>query len=199
MTHKIIKVDNYLLVVDDSEIKVGDYFYSIRGIVEQAVIDYPKNEHYGVIIAHLPLNGSSILQGVDLLPPIEDGIEEAEKAFTEVLDSETKQVYDKMQLDATEHGFIVGYNRARDKYGLTLSKLIDLYVNETGYGMDMWSNEENETMSTIAKIIQSFHQYPSEFECEMESVRQPPPSRGFSVVPITVISAQGVEWVGKYK
>jgi hypothetical protein len=36
--------------------------------------------------------------------------------------------------------------------------LLDLYIEETGYGMDMWSKEENQTMSTIAKIIQSLQQ-----------------------------------------
>jgi hypothetical protein len=186
MTHKIIKVDNYLLVVDDSEIKVGDYFYSIREIVEQAVIDYPKNEHHGVIIAHLPLNGSPILEGVDLLPPIEDDVEEAERAFTEVLDSETKQVYDKMILDATEHGFIIGYNKAREKYKYTEEDVIRLI-------------EKSRETGLTAEYLMLSSQYPTEFECEMESVRQPPPSRGFNVVPITVISAHGVEWVGEYK
>jgi hypothetical protein len=35
----------------------------------------------------------------------------------------------------------------------TLSELIDLYQEETGYGMDMWSKEENNTFTTITKIL----------------------------------------------
>ena len=68
MSKILIKTTNYLLVVDESEIKEGDYFYSIRDLVEKAIIDYPKGEHIGKIISHLPLNNSPILEGV---PPIE--------------------------------------------------------------------------------------------------------------------------------
>jgi hypothetical protein len=50
MTHKIIKTDNYLLVVDNS------------------VHPYDSSK-VGNPLAHLPLNGSPILEGVDLLPP----------------------------------------------------------------------------------------------------------------------------------
>jgi len=35
----------------------------------------------------------------------------------------------------------------------TLAYFLEEYVNETEYGMDMWSKEENNTMSIIAKII----------------------------------------------
>jgi hypothetical protein len=184
MTHKLIKTDNYLLVVDDSEIKDCYYWNELdQEIRKNNNINHPYHKK---IIAHLPLNGSPILEGVDLLPPIEDDVEEAERAFTEVLDSETKQVYDKMILDATEHGFIIGYNKAREKYKYTEEDVIRLI-------------EKSRETGLTAEYLMLSSQYPTEFECEMESVRQPPPSRGFNVVPITVISAHGVEWVGEYK
>jgi hypothetical protein len=56
MTHKIIKTDNYLLVVDNS------------------VHPYDSSK-VGNPLAHLPLNGSPILKDVLLLPPIEDDFE----------------------------------------------------------------------------------------------------------------------------
>jgi hypothetical protein len=78
MKHKLIKTDNYLLVVDDSEIKVGDYITD-KYRVWQWEDDSSLLGRYK-IIAHLPLNGSPILEGVDLLPPYsrhqEDGLEE---------------------------------------------------------------------------------------------------------------------------
>lgn len=37
---------------------------------------------------------------------------------------------------------------------MTLEYLIDKYIEKTGYGMDMWSKEENAVMTTVAEIIQ---------------------------------------------
>ena len=84
MEYKLIHTDSYLLVVDDSEIKEGDwwvnnnpnsYYIDTRANIEShrfannsnAVFSNPKK-----IIAHLPLNNSPILEGVDLLPPLEE-------------------------------------------------------------------------------------------------------------------------------
>ena len=73
MTHKIIQTENYLIVVDDSEIKVGDYTFQ----ESSNFISKYNNAYSKKIIAHLPLNNSPILEGVDLLPPLED--DEVEK------------------------------------------------------------------------------------------------------------------------
>lgn len=74
MTHNIIKTENYLLVVDDSEIKEGDWIYeSDSNSVNIAGKGYHNfTQSDAKIIAHLPLNNSSILEGVSLLPPLED-------------------------------------------------------------------------------------------------------------------------------
>lgn len=53
-------------------------------------------------------------------------------------------------------GFYNGYLKNSEKY--KLRNIIDLYIEETGYGMDMWGKEENEVMTTIGKIIQSLEQ-----------------------------------------
>jgi hypothetical protein len=72
MTHPIIKTDNYLLVVK-SGIKEGETGLSINNAV------YTHCHHLGKdygnkIIFHLPLNNASTLEGVLLLPPLEDGL-----------------------------------------------------------------------------------------------------------------------------
>ena len=73
MKHNIIKTENYLLVVDDSEIKYDDHF-----IDEYKMLYMLKNEstekHKSVkkVISHLPLNNSPVLERVPLLPPLED-------------------------------------------------------------------------------------------------------------------------------
>jgi hypothetical protein len=185
------------LVVDESEIKVGDYITDKYRVWQWKDDSSLLGRHK--IIAHLPLDDSPILEGVPLLPPIEDDVEEL-----------AIEVYGKGVNNDYEEGFVDGYNKAREKYNLTLSNFIELYVNETGYGMDMWSNEENETMSTIAKIIQSFHQYPTDFECEMEEYCGSPFTtercpkcidccdRAYQR-PKTITTDQGVQWMGKYK
>jgi len=85
MQHKIITTENYILVVDDSEIKEGDYYLFTWG-GEQDIQRFKdqesdrENHKYlyrtacKKIIAHLPKN-SPILEGVDLLPPLEDEVE----------------------------------------------------------------------------------------------------------------------------
>jgi hypothetical protein len=80
MTHSVIKTENYLLVVDESEIKDTNWIY-YKHFGEDIVCKYDRmngkntnvNEHkpfYQKIIYHLPLN-APILEGVPLLPPLE--------------------------------------------------------------------------------------------------------------------------------
>lgn len=166
MTHKLIKTDNYILVVDDS------------------VHPYDSSK-VGNPLAHLPINGSPILEGVDLLPPYhqEDGLDDAVIRF--------KESWIKFEMSA----FSEGYNKAREKYKYTeedVRKAITMARDLEDWQDLVWEYEYDD-------IIQSLHQYPTEFECEMETVPHPPPSRGFSVVPKTITTAQGIQWVGKYK
>ena len=74
MTHNIIKTENYLLVVDDSEIKEGDWIYKSNSntlnIAGKGYHNFTQSD--AKIIAHLPLNNSPVLEGVPLLPPLED-------------------------------------------------------------------------------------------------------------------------------
>ena len=72
MTHPIIKTDSYLLVVDDkSEIKEGERGLSINNAV-YTHFNHLGKEYGKKVIYHLPLNNSPILEGVPLLPPLED-------------------------------------------------------------------------------------------------------------------------------
>jgi hypothetical protein len=88
MKHKIIRTENYLLVVDDSEIKVGDYFYDndeeLCIYTSNYIVTPNKWDDNKKIIAHLPLNNSPILDGVGLLPTLEDEVEKlADKIYPE--------------------------------------------------------------------------------------------------------------------
>jgi len=74
MKHKLIQTENYLLVVDDSEIKIDDLYLNQTGnVIEKLTYRIPSSGHWcKKIIAHLPLNGAPVLEGVDLLPPSEN-------------------------------------------------------------------------------------------------------------------------------
>ena len=196
MTHKLIKTDNYLLVVDDSEIKEGDTIYEdISGIFSPYeigdIVENPKK-----IIAHLPLNGSPILEGVDLLPPYsrhqEDGLEDAVIRF--------KESYSKFGVTDFElSAFSVGYLQAREKYKYTeedVRKAITMARDLEDWQDLVWEYEYDD-------IIQSLHQYPTEFECEMKyfevdmGIGEECIEHG--QIPQKITTAQGIQWTGKYK
>ena len=179
MTHKLIHTPNYLLVVDDSEIKEGDYCLMFDDFGNLFLGNLPsqylgeKNGHHlnkGLkkIIAHLPLNNSPILEGVDLLPPFsrhqEDGIEKI-----------AEQEYPTSNLDLTisvatnvigQSFFIEGYNKAKEKYKYT-EEDIRMAVRD-GSAMGEVNDEEYEEY--VKWIIQSLSQpkMPVAFECEIE-------------------------------
>ena len=70
MTYNIIKTENYLLVVDDSEIKEGDWCLANGVTYNNTIVKYLKSpcpppyvSNLSIlkkIIAHLPLNNSPI-------------------------------------------------------------------------------------------------------------------------------------------
>ena len=74
MKHNIIETENYLLIVSDEEIKAGNFYLLIpENIVKLSRSGLPTNiREWAKIIAHLPLNNSPVLEGVPLLPPLED-------------------------------------------------------------------------------------------------------------------------------
>ena len=72
MEHKLINTGDYLLIVDDSEIKKETYCYDSINNILVFYKGSMKNIGFQKVISHLPLNNSPILEGVYLLPPPED-------------------------------------------------------------------------------------------------------------------------------
>lgn len=192
MTHKLIKTDNYLLVVDGSEIKDCYYWNELdQKIRKNNNINHPYHKK---IIAHLPLNGSPILEGVDLLPPIEDDVEQMAEEFVKEVQVASDSVNKSIKL-----GYEEGYNKAREKYKYTendVRKAITMARDLEDWHDLVWEYEYDD-------IIQSLHQYPTEFECEMIQLSY---NESFgldygssNLKPKTLTTAQGRQWVGKYK
>lgn len=208
MRHEIIKLENYLLVVDDSQIKdvkplIGKWHLEKGYILNKFPTYLTDLIDCKLVIAHLPLNNSSILEGVDLLTPLEidedfNPIGEYTKEYLSSLMFDGKSFVSDILL-ATR----IGYNKAKDKFHISKEKILNLYIEECGYGMDMWSKEENDTMAKIAKIIQSISQpkLPIAFECAYQSPEDRYYEDGVgythNVKRITNLQGQPV-WVGKY-
>jgi hypothetical protein len=202
MKYNLIKTDNYLLVVDDSEIKEGDWFFRDGSIhkcfrVHRTDIEFLTSidsiycgsntfwskEYCKKIMAHAPLNNSPILEGVPLLPPLEDDVEKLD---------EEHSPYPK-PYKTYEKGFDKGYNKAREKYKFTEEDIRQAYL----FGKSMMSPKNFE------KYLQSLQQskLPIAFECEIERVfkHNEHMEREFYEVPKTITNSEGrTEWVGKY-
>ena len=122
MKHKIIQTEKYLLIVDDSEITEGDYCLANAKTFNNEIVTYRKSpcpppfvSNLNIlkkIIAHLPLNGASTLNGVDLLPSLEDEAEVMAEEYSK------NYYYDNAQ-DDVYHGFFQGYKKAKEKYKYT--------------------------------------------------------------------------------
>jgi hypothetical protein len=122
----------------------------------------------GKLCFHLPLNNSPVLEGVPLLPPLEDGVEEIVKDYVqELIDCKSVKEHERAWISAICHQLII---KAKEKYKYTeedLRKVIDMARETLEYDENRgWYNTKSED-----KIIQSLQQQkmPVAFECEMEN------------------------------
>jgi len=209
MTYNIIKTENYLLVVDDSEIKVGDWCLANGVTYNNTVVKYlkipcppPYVSNLSIlkkIIAHLPLN-SPTLYGVHLLPPLEG---EVEKLGIHDLES---YYGSNLELTASgrmwEDGFDIGYNKAKEKYKYTEEDLRKMFsraweLRERYNGSDRNGYEENYPSNWkdmdyeerqdwfYEQGLKSLTKYPTAFECEMEWYNPKTNQSAYSLPEIT--------------
>lgn len=188
MRHEIIKTDNYLLVVDESEIKAGEFYLLIPELVVKMsrsglpsmAIEWKK------IIAHLPLNGSPILEGVDLLPPLE----EDSIGWPLIHYINEKHNQDRVM------GFCDGYNKAKEKYKYTEEDIKNAIIRAyylMGDKIDVGYFDE---------IIQSLQpKMPTGFECVTQKLFKHNEfmEREFYDSILTTITPEGhTQWEGTY-
>jgi hypothetical protein len=137
MKHEIIQTDNYLLVVDDK--------------YEAISYEIPPTKY---VLAHLPLNNAPTLEGVPLLPPLEDEVEKLVKEHWE----------DDKELN-NPSSFKAGYNKAKEKYKYTEEDLRTL-IGKIRSALP--KHNYNHYSIDYDEIIKSLQQpkYPVAFECE---------------------------------
>jgi hypothetical protein len=194
MTHKLIHTPNYLLVVDDSEIKEGNKsLLNVEGFEPMILTHHePIEEGYEgkKIIAHLPLNNSPILEGVDLLPPFEqeDDVDELAKEYGESIGNK----------DGTSaFDYKRGYNKAKEKYKYT-EEDIRMAVRD---GSVMGEVDDEEYEEYVKWIIQSLSQpkMPVVFECEEKVSSDSMYVNHVIYETKTITTSKGnTQWVGKY-
>jgi hypothetical protein len=215
MTHTIVKTDNYLLVVDDSEIKEGDWvientinqIFEINDIKKSIGLCRSKVDTYVIdsctkIAAHLPLNGSPILEGVDLLPAYEDDVIELADEWVFDINGHNWSNNDSTAGD-NFGSFIAGYNKAKEKFLSELHNQILDFTHDLKQDPSQYKYFEG-ALFGLNRLKFYLSQYPTEFETvdeypvitdddyflkEEKSIPRPK----------TITTAQGVQWVGKYK
>jgi hypothetical protein len=200
MKHRLIQTENYLLIVSDEIPTTWYYDTYLNQIRHTGGAEYGESYITKKTIAHLPLNGAPILEGVDLLPPIEDEVEKlAQQEFDRPL------IVD-MGTDITpshQQGFVVGYNKAKEKYKYTEEDMINFAI---------WRNitvfDSPYTPLGEFRLWESLQQpkMPVGFECEVERIypNHQTISKEYDFDDIlierkTTTNSQGqTVWVGKY-
>ena len=204
MEHKIINTGDYLLIVDDSEIKKETYCYDSINNILVFYKGSMKNIGFQKVISHLPLNNSPILEGVDLLPPLGVDVEKIAKQEAEKLHHKGKHddwdIYNQLVYEDTEM-IKIGYNKAKEKYKYTEEDIMKAY--------DFGSN----ALLGVSKnnLIQSLQQpkMPVGFKCEMVCENlgcikmalngENSVCCGDNMEPKTTTNSQGLtQWIGEY-
>jgi hypothetical protein len=195
MKHKIISTENYLLIVDDSQITEGDWHIKIN---KNKVGNYPLDSvnpnkgRYKKIIAHLPLNGASILDGVDLLPPLPDEAKDWARSQWSCQPDDYEELY--------YDGLEMGYNAAKEKYVQLIEKQISDFTHDLRESTSNYIKQNCEgALFGLKRLRQSLQQpkTPIGFECEIEYIGFQ--DEGDLEVPKSFINSQGLtQWAGQY-
>ena len=209
MRHEITKTENYLLILDNGS-KEGDYIFHNNTIGKLVYNHYDGGDCYDVeigtgvsyeiheplnivkkIIAHLPLNNSSVLEGVDLLPSLEEDVVVSIEGVKDL------------------SSFVRGYDKATNKYDVIITKLFNhLYdkmesISQEQIDKDSFQLGRYRTYKQVFEFIQSLSKpkIPIGFECEYQSPedRYYEDGVGYTHNVKRINNSQGqTQWVGKY-
>ena len=251
MKHNIIKTENYLLVVDESEIKEGDFYLRYNNSVlrctqlkesfnealnkNEIIIlanrcgdPYERSRNYlKKIIAYLPLNNSPVLEGVDLLPRLEDDVKKlAECEYGTDIDSIRGSTHYDLNIDL-KRGFARGYNKAKEKYKYTEEDIFEysnwlfnwcqynryrkLIDGVKPYGVGEFISDKDMFDKFLKEKSLQQPKYPVAFECEENiflatnafctdvSLTSDGLKDTILRSPKTTTNSQGItQWVGSY-
>lgn len=188
MKHDIIKTENYLLIVSDEIPTTWYYDTYLNKLRHTGGAEYGESSISKKVIGHLPINNSPILEGVPLLPPLEDDVEDVDNIAFQAF-----KVQDEWTWSQFKDIFPAGYNKAKEKYKYTEEDLRDAY----NLGLDADSKlSPNKTYDTLIQSLQQ-PKYPIRFECEDEVYMYS--INGDIIKPKTTTNPKGqTQLIGKY-
>lgn len=168
-----IKTNNYILLTSDEDNKEGDWSTDSYGVFRYAN-DNPCQKVFGdckKIIAHLPLNNSPILDGVDLLPPLPMTFPTIECIGDNLWEELTGGQEVSVNRADWSFGFGIGYKKAKEKYKFTEEDMRDA-VEIACWNMIGKTVTESLIKDLVEKTIQSISQakLPVGFKCEMDEI-----------------------------
>lgn len=205
MKHEIFYNEVYALIVNDEEIREGDYRLNIdRNYLLLVAFDEDptyynrRKDVFKKVIAHRPLKDAPILEEVALLPQFSQNKED------DVLDLGYKEYQNKIDNLEEIHsdyvlGFKEGYLKAKETYQYTLSDLKRAF----NCGIDSESIDKFEQWKAFTQFIDSLQlKRPEYFECKMDTARIPYGDDGWKTIETgmkTITNSQGqTELVGTY-
>ena len=163
----ITQTDNYLLVVDDSEIKSGDYRCNVERGYIRLVDDDPsyynkRKDVFKKVILHLPINGSDYLEGVPLLPEIGNDAEESASGWIE--ENSYKWSNNNDEAGDNYGSFRAGYLKSRETYKYTEQMAKAIW----NAGQEYWKTSgASITFEELTEKLLQQPKYPIAFEFEM--------------------------------
>jgi hypothetical protein len=228
MKLQLIHIDNYLVAVDDSNYydeyylnKVDMRIYKRDGggnIPTVGGVWHKKITH------HLPINNAPVLEGIELLPPLEDEAEKfAESEYPTTIDSFNDKGWDESVSLRT--ACEIGYNKAKEKYFKSIPDWVytrlcvydkrnpdylpydedDLTKKPTNCSCDNCFLDRTKMAEFIIQSLQQ-PKYPVAFECEIDNILSYNADDGINALVNpnfgkhkTITNSQGLtQLVGKY-
>jgi hypothetical protein len=218
MKRNLIRIDDYLFVMGDhyksdkfpylviEKLNTGEY--SIWQVDNPN--DWDEKTQYQILV-HVPLNGAPYLDGVDVLPRLnqDDEVNQLAEERFPVKNEAALDIIECLQIK--QEVYAEGYNKSREKYKFTDKDLVKAIA--FGFGICRKENRAPFDLEQI-EFIQSLQHHPKPpiaFECEVEpkfkhigSTKEVKGSGSriknkYAGNPKTFTNAEGrTEWVGKY-
>jgi hypothetical protein len=144
MKHEIIYTEHYSLIVSDEQIKdvrphKGKFHLEKGYIINQFPTYLTDLTECRLIIAHRPLTDAPILEGVPFLPEFsqEEDAEDLALAYSSSKECVNPEGYSDKQVGLL-HGFIDGYNKAKETYVEILKTIESLCDNQNPTHEEIW-------------------------------------------------------------